>query len=92
MHGPDGTDYDNKIVFIEVVEPERLVYRHGSGAEDDQGFLGSVTFAEQDGKTEVTLRMVFPSAAERDKAVDEIGAIEGGNQTLDRLEEYLAKR
>lgn len=26
MHGPDGTDDPNKIVFLEVVKPERLVY------------------------------------------------------------------
>ena len=24
MHGPDGIDYQNKIVYIEVVKPERL--------------------------------------------------------------------
>ena len=29
MHGPDGTDYSNKIVYLEVVKPERLVYDHG---------------------------------------------------------------
>jgi uncharacterized protein YndB with AHSA1/START domain len=29
MHGPDGTDYPNKVVYIEVVKPERLVYSHG---------------------------------------------------------------
>ena len=29
MHGPDGRDYQNKITFVEVVAPERLVYRHG---------------------------------------------------------------
>src|ERR1700691_6347537 len=28
MRGPDGTDYKNKIVFLEVVKPERLVYKH----------------------------------------------------------------
>ena len=28
MHGPDGRDYTSKIVFSEVVRPERLVYRH----------------------------------------------------------------
>src|SRR5258705_101160 len=28
MHGPDGRDYQNKIVYMEVVPPERLVYRH----------------------------------------------------------------
>ena len=27
MHGPDGRDYPNRITFLEVVEPERLVFR-----------------------------------------------------------------
>ncbi len=31
MHGPDGTDYKNEIVYVEVVKPERLVYDHVSG-------------------------------------------------------------
>jgi uncharacterized protein YndB with AHSA1/START domain len=92
MHGPDGADYPNKIVYIEVVEPERLVYTHGSGQEDDSGqFHVSVTFAEQGRKTEVTMRGLFASAAERDKVVKEYGAIGGGNQTLARLAEYLEK-
>jgi uncharacterized protein YndB with AHSA1/START domain len=51
----------------------------------------TVTFANQGGKTRLTLRSVFPSAAERDKVVREYGAIEGGKQTLDRLAEHLAK-
>jgi uncharacterized protein YndB with AHSA1/START domain len=25
MHGPDGTDYPNRSVFIEIVKPKRLV-------------------------------------------------------------------
>src|SRR5258706_7128695 len=38
MHGPDGRDYQNKITFIEVVKPERLVYKHGGvGGEGGQG-------------------------------------------------------
>ncbi len=92
MHGPDGTDYDNKVEYIEVVPPERLVFAHGSGVEDDPGrFQSTVTFAEQDGKTLLTMRALFDSAAARDQAVKEIGAVEGGNQTLARLAEYLAK-
>jgi uncharacterized protein YndB with AHSA1/START domain len=91
MHSPDGVDYKNKIVYIEIVNPERLVYTHG---EDDEGeggqFHVTVTFAEQGGKTKLTVRMLFESAEERDKSV-KFGAIEGGNQTLDRLAEYLAK-
>ena len=41
-------------------------------------------------KTKVTIRMVFPSAAERDLVVKEFGAIEGGRQTLEKLGEFLA--
>ena len=28
MHGPDGGDYPNESVFVEVVRPERIVFRH----------------------------------------------------------------
>ncbi len=92
MHGPDGTDYDNKIVFIEIVKPKRLVYPHGSDKEDEPGqFRVTVTFAEQGGKTRRTMRMVFKSAEERDKVVKEFNAIEGANQCMDRLEEHWAK-
>jgi uncharacterized protein YndB with AHSA1/START domain len=92
MHGPDGTDYPNHVAYIEVVKPERLVYTHGSGEVDDPGqFHVTVTFDEQGAKTQVTMRSVFASAAERDKVVKEYGAIEGGNQTLARLAEYLER-
>jgi uncharacterized protein YndB with AHSA1/START domain len=90
MHGPDGTDYPNKSVFAEVVEPERLVYDHGwdeEGAAPD--FRTTVTFEAEGGKTRLTMRMLFPTAEERDRTVREVGAIEGGNQTLDRLGEFL---
>ena len=30
MHGPDGRDYQNKVVYVEIAEPERLVYDHVS--------------------------------------------------------------
>jgi uncharacterized protein YndB with AHSA1/START domain len=91
MHGPDGRDYQNKITYLEVVRPERLVYKHG-GEEDLEPvqFQTTVTFEEFGGQTKVTLQMVFPSAEERDRVVKEYGAIEGGQQTLARLSEHLA--
>jgi uncharacterized protein YndB with AHSA1/START domain len=92
MHGPDGVDYPNKIVYKEVVKPERLVYSHGGDTENDPGqFQVTVTFDNQGNKSELTMRSLFVSKEERDKVVREYGAIEGGNQTLTRLEEYLAK-
>ena len=36
MHGPDGTDYPNKVSFIEVERPARLVYLHGDDKQPDQ--------------------------------------------------------
>ena len=92
MHGPDGTDYDNHVVFDEVVKPERLVYRHGGGEENDiKEFRVTVNFDEDaGGKTRLTLRLVAESPAERDRMV-EFGALEGGKQTLERLAEHLAK-
>src|SRR5207248_2469506 len=33
MHGPDGRDYENKITYLEVVAPERIVYKHGGDAD-----------------------------------------------------------
>jgi len=94
MHGPDGANYPNKSVFKEVIKPERIVYSHSGGREGGPGasFVATWTFdAVAAGKTRVTIRMVFPSAADRDFVVKEFGAIEGGKQTLERLGEYLAK-
>ena len=90
MHGPDGVDYPNKIVFKEVVKPERLVWSHGSDEDPDQ-FVSTVTFVAQGKKTEIHMRMVFRTKDQRDMVVEKYGAIEGNRQTLDRLEAYLAE-
>ncbi|HXJ00555.1 MAG TPA: SRPBCC family protein [Micropepsaceae bacterium] len=88
MHGPDGTDYANRVAFLEVVRPHRLVYIHGDERDPDQ-FRVTVIFEEQDGKTKLTMRSVFRSAADLAYVVEKHGAIEGMNQTLGRLKEYL---
>jgi uncharacterized protein YndB with AHSA1/START domain len=90
MHGPDGVDYDNTIVFIEVVRPERLVYSHSGKAGEPIEFHVTATFEDQGGKTLLTMRSVFATQAERDRVVKEFGAIEGAHQTLERLAHYLS--
>lgn len=90
MHGPDGTDYPNKIVYSEIVYPERLVYMHSDDIEiDPQFFQVTVTFEELDGKTKLTMSTTFSSAEELEKVINEFGALEGGNQTLNKLEEHM---
>ena len=94
MHGPDGTNYPNEKVFKEIVKPEKIVFSHGGRRENGPSVdaIATWTFdAIEKNKTRVSLRMVFPSAAERDRVVKEFGAIEGGKQTLERLGEHLAE-
>lgn len=89
-HDQHGT-FTNKVVFLEVVKPDRLVYDHGADDSNPPHFRVTVTFTERGQKTELTMRSIFPTAAARDKVVKEYGAIEGGKQTLDRFEEWLAQ-
>jgi uncharacterized protein YndB with AHSA1/START domain len=92
MRGPDGADYKNKMVFIEVAKPERLVYKHTpEGARESETFEVTINFIARGAKTEVVMRMLFPSAEARDHVAKKYGALEGVNQTLGRLAQHLAK-
>jgi uncharacterized protein YndB with AHSA1/START domain len=92
MHGPDGRDYENDITYLEVVSPERLVYKHGGDKDTEPvNFQVTTTFEALPGdRTRLTMRMIFPSAAAHDHVVKTYGAVEGLNQTLGRLGEKLA--
>jgi uncharacterized protein YndB with AHSA1/START domain len=85
MHGPDGASYQNKSMFVEVVKPEHIVLEHMSGPQ----FQLTIAFAEQRGKTRITWRMLFESAAECDRI--KRFAVEANEQNLDRLKAELVK-
>jgi uncharacterized protein YndB with AHSA1/START domain len=91
MHGPDGTDYKNRIVYVEINRPEKIAYRHGG--EDEHAyvqFTSTVTFTEEQGKTRVTLRALFETAEARNFVAEKHGAVEGAKQTLERLAEDVS--
>ena len=92
MRGPDGTVYDNRMSFLEVRAPERIVFDHGSDRDDDpHRFRVTVTLDSQsDGKTVVTLRQLHPTAEQR-RATIGFGAVEFGYQTMDKLADHLRK-
>ncbi len=50
-----------------------------------------MTFEDDGGKTRLTARMVFESAALREKTMKQFNAVEGLKQTLGRLGEYVAQ-
>jgi len=94
MTGPDGVVIPGKGVFHEIVVPERLVFTT-SAFEDEAGnprleVLNTVTFAEHNGKTKLTLQAVVVKSVP-EVAVALAGMEEGWSQSLGRLAEELAK-
>jgi len=93
--GPDGTLYTNRIEYLEIMPPRRLVMDHGDddggGGRSEHSFLVTVTLDEQqDGKTVLTMRQLHPSKEARDAGIG-FGAVELGYQTLDKLAARLAR-
>jgi uncharacterized protein YndB with AHSA1/START domain len=95
MQGPDGVIYPCRGVFREIIEPERIVY---AGALSDGPACGAglparaivtVTFAEHDGKTTLTIHTRLSSAADHEAAVN-AGFNPGWASSLERLAEHLA--
>jgi len=85
MHGPNGADYPNQSVFVEIVKPERIVFDHLSAP----AFRVTATFAEEAAKTRLTFRMLFETAAECDKVKG--FAVGANEENFDRLEAELAR-
>ena len=93
MHGPDGRDYQNRIIFDEIVRPERIVYHHPGGSDvEPVRFRQRLSFEDLDGKTRLTWHGTFPSAEERAHVIKEYGADKGLVQTMARLAAFVAAR
>lgn len=93
MHGPDGVTYPNRIIFEEVDAPNRLVYSHrDAGAVEPVSFQSIVNFERQGGQTKLTMRMIFPSASDRERIVREYGAVDGALQHVERLAMHVAEQ
>ena len=94
MHGPDGRDYQNRVIYVDIVPPERLVYRH-TGDEDVEPvqFIQELTFEDLGGgKTRLTWSGTFPSAEQRAHVIKDYGADKGLVQCLARLAEFVAQQ
>ncbi len=99
MRSPDGRDFWCKGIYREIVVPERIVTtdffadeegnlvpptHYGMSADVPAEMLLTVTFTEQDGKTKLTVQQSLPLSLAKS-----IGAVEGWNQSFDRLAEQL---
>ena len=92
MHGPDGTDYPNRIVFRTIEPKTRIVYENNwdlPGAPLD--FTVVVTFAAEGEGTRLILHMTFANDAAMRTAVERYGVLSGGIETFERIAEYVER-
>jgi uncharacterized protein YndB with AHSA1/START domain len=86
----DGNEYGFHGVYHEATASERIVYTFEFEGMPGHVLLETITFEEQDGKTHMTDISVFQSVADRDGMLQ--SGMEGGAaESLDRLDEFLAK-
>src|SRR5437899_724194 len=85
MHGPDGKNYPNHSVFAEITPPERIVFNHLVWPI----FRITATFDDVGGKTKLTFRMLFNTAAECEQV--KAFALDANEQNFDRLAALLAQ-
>lgn len=95
MRDPDGNEYPNRGVYLEVVPNERLVFTDAYvSAWEPSGkpfMTGIITFKAEDGgrKTRYTARVAHWNAEDRE-AHEKMGFHEGWGKCADQLAELLA--
>jgi uncharacterized protein YndB with AHSA1/START domain len=86
MHGPDGGNYPNESVFIEIKEPGRIVLNHVSKPH----FQLTASFEEVNkNKTKLVFQQLFDTVDEYNKV--KVFAVDANEENMDRLEEVLKK-
>lgn len=91
MIGPDGTIYPNHHRYVEVRPEEGLAYTLLWGENGPKHADAWIAFEDMGDATRVTLGMVMNTAEEYQQAKG-FGAIELGQQTLAKLERFIATR
>ena len=106
MRSPDGTEMWGKFTYREIVPPERIVLvnsfsdekgnltRHPLSPTWPLEMLTTTTFADQGGKTAVTVQWVPLNATEEERKTFDTsheGMRQGWTGTFEQLAEYLAK-
>lgn len=83
----DGTEMEMTGDYREIVPLQRIVNTERWGGEWPET-LNTVTFAEGDGRTTVTITVLYPSREARDAAIA-TGMADGAEQSFARLDELL---
>lgn len=87
LHGPDGTDYPNRSVFLEIVPHRKIVFEHFN-----PHFITTVLFESHGNETHVDWTGVFDTVEMFETVVTVHKADEGQKQNMERLERYLEQQ
>jgi uncharacterized protein YndB with AHSA1/START domain len=94
MRGPDGNEFPNRGVYLEVVENERLVSTDAytkAWEPSEKPFMTLIlTFEDDGGKTRYTARVQHWNVADREMH-EKMGFHEGWGQCADQLAALVAK-
>ncbi len=85
LHGPDGTNYPNRSIFMEIIPFEKISFEHFN-----PHFFTTVLFQSKGGATLLDWSMLFDNAEIFETVVKAHKADEGLRQNVNRLEDYLA--
>lgn len=94
MRSPEGDDYPNQGVYLEVVKNERLVFTDAytrAWEPSQQPFMTVVlTFDDTGGKTRYTARVLHWTVADRERH-EQMGFYKGWGQCADQLADLLKR-
>ena len=94
MRNPEGEEFPNQGVYLEVVKNERLVFTDAyvrAWEPAQQPFMTVVlTFEDLGGKTRYTARVLHWTAAAREQH-EQMGFHQGWGQCADQLAELLQR-
>ena len=94
MRGPDGNEFPNRGVYLEVVPNERLVFTDAyttAWEPSAKPFMTVIlTFEDEGGKTRYTARVRHWTVADRE-AHEKMGFHEGWGRCADQLVELVAR-
>ena len=86
MHGPDGKDYANRSVFLEIVPLQKIVFEHFN-----PHFITTVIFDSLGAQTQIDWTLLFDSVEMYEIIVKTHKADQGQTENLEKLTAYLAQ-
>lgn len=86
----DGAEMEMEGVYKEIVPPSRLVSTEKWGPEWPET-INTLTLTEENGKTRMSSRILYPSKEARD-AASRTGMRDGASTSFDTLAEYMRRK